>query len=192
MIIPQVKNTEQNARAIFQRIVRSNTTPVIDLDEVLFCAKHRQTLYSKDDVWRGKCGPDQVGQLDLDKYRSKTTRDLVMRDKNLPLLGLVTLLNDAGIDYHVATARVGCTHTLELLKSRGVRPRVLICREGEHDSRKDNVLKADGIRKHFPPCLRSRMILIDDNLSNCNTLRDLGMQVLQITASDQLDIRDLI
>lgn len=187
-----MQNTVENARLLFNMIKREKITPVFDLDEVLFCAKHRQALFSQEHVDAGLCKQDQIGQLDLVHYRDNTTAEAVALDQNLELIKCVHMLNDANICYHVATARVACEHTRALLQARGVRPQLIISRDSDQDHRKDHDLKVQGIEKHFPKCTRSKLMIIDDNLANCNALAAIGLMAIRVVARGTLNIRTLI
>lgn len=150
-----ILNTSHHASELLKHLqANKHVIPVFDLDGVLLDASHRITL-----------NPD--GSLDLDKYRQDTTAANVMMDKNLPLMAVIHALNEVGRDYHVATARVLCTHSQRLLKSRCIFPNKIISR-GENDTRKDWLLKITGIQAEFSQRYFKDILLIDDCPDNCD------------------------
>lgn len=166
-----IDNNKQTANFLIDILaVGREKTVVFDLDGVLLNAGHRIKL-NKD------------GSMDLDQYRVDSTRDNVLKDKNLPLIELVTALNDLGVDYHVATARVLCAASQELLRQRNINPVKTLSRDGEPDRRKDWRLKADKLIESFSPDQLAGMVLIDDCLQNCNMALSLGMMALHVKTS---------
>lgn len=162
-----IKNHVKQANALADALLVSDKTPVFDLDGVLLDASHRIKLHAD-------------GSLDLEHYRSNTTAEQVMRDKDLPLMLAIQKLNVAGKRYHVATARVLCDNTLNLLTSRGILPAIALGREGENDNRRDCELKAQRLASTFTPQQLTNMLLIDDHLPNCQAAIGLGMLAIQV------------
>jgi len=160
-------NTKTSARTIAKALLLSGNTGLIDLDGVLFSAAHRQN-----------CHPD--GSLNLTKYRENSTPEKIAQDQDLPLMELVRILNANNHPYHVVTARVNCASTAKLLHDRGVKPLSVMARSGEHDNRKDSVLKSDHIASNFDLRQRENMTLIDDNLNNCKALIQLGCSAIHV------------
>jgi hypothetical protein len=177
-----IQNHISSIAPILDFILQTKSVPVIDLDEVLFCAKKRQRLYDQSDVENKRCHVDRIGQLDLDHYRAHSNAELIAQDKNLPLIGLVHSLNNLGIEYHVATARVICIHSEKLLLDRRVTPRLLMSRGAVDDYRKDDVLKVDHMKINFCLSERSNLLLIDDNVFNCKAYEREGASALHIVA----------
>ena len=162
-------NTLQSAKRISDHILANpKILPVLDLDAVLLDAGHRITL-----------NPD--GSLDLNTYRKESTYDNIMRDKCLPLMGVVRALNAANRPYYVATARVLCEGSQALLQQRNITPVLAISRQGEKDHRKDWDLKVCGIQEHFSPDQFRKILLIDDCVSNCDAfINALGAWAINI------------
>jgi hypothetical protein len=182
MFINKMQNSTITAIRLFSFIRDRGLTCVFDLDEVLLDAKHRQTIYTQYDAINGVCNADQVGQLDLTKYIAATTADQVALDKNLPLIKLAHMLNHTRTRYHVATARVACEHTRKLLINRSILPCEVISRRDRGDYRKDHILKCEGITQAFGSGRHlKRLILLDDNLLNCEAVRSMGCNSIQIT-----------
>jgi hypothetical protein len=177
-----IQNHISSIGLILAHILETKMIPVIDLDEVIFCAKQRQRLYSQSDVDAKKCHADRIGQLDLDHYLAHSKGHLIAQDKNLPLIGLVHALNELGIEYHVATARVICLHSEKLLKDRKVLPKLIMSRGADGDYRKDDVLKVDHMRLNFCATTRRNLLLIDDNVANCKAYEREGASALHVVA----------
>ena len=149
-------NTADQANLIIKHLEQNpNVIPVWDLDGVLLNASHRIKLHAD-------------GSLDLDQYRLDSTRDNVLKDRCLPLMGVISHLNTIGRVYHVATARVLCAYSKELLEQRSIKPAKIISRQGEGDSRKDWILKVQGVQEQFDPKDFNKIMLIDDCPSNCD------------------------
>jgi hypothetical protein len=177
-----IQNHLDSINPILDFIIQTESIPVLDLDEVLFCAKKRQRLYTQKDVDQKRCHLNRVGQLDLDHYLANTRAHLVAQDKNLPLLGLAHALNDLGIVYHVATARIICSHSAKLLKDRKVKPHLLMSRGFVDDYRRDDVLKVDHMKLNFNTATRKRLLLIDDNVLNCEAYEREGATALHVVS----------
>lgn len=177
-----ISNTTQAANALVAAIIKSGHTPIFDLDGVIFDATHRQHIFNKSDVLAGRCTKEQVGQLDLSKYRANTTAEQVAQDKDLPLIAAIHMLNNKQIPYHVATARVvtKCQHSSKLLSDRGIRPQALICRNGDTDKRGDSKLKVDELVKRFDKRQLENMVLIDDSLGNCKAVNEIGVKSIHV------------
>ena len=176
----KMSNTSLNARWLVAHIIQSGVMPIWDIDHVLLNADHRIKLFDQNDVDNGLVNADQIGALDLDHYRANTVADQVQMDKNLPMLEAVHMLNRNNIQYLVSTARVICEHTRALLADREIKPALLMARHGDTDSRRDHVLKVDNIRSHYSDF--SNLLLIDDNLGNCQAFRNLGANATQVIA----------
>ena len=178
----KIENTPSQALALAQAIIDSGVEPVFDLDGVLLDATHRQSIYTADHVALGICNEDQIGQLDLDAYRAHTTAEKVNQDKNLPLMAVIDKLNQLDVKYHVATARVitRCPHSSKLLKDRGIKPASIMCRDGEHDKRRDSHLKQTKLVAKFSDRQRANMVLIDDSLGNCKAAMQIGMKAIHV------------
>lgn len=146
---------------------RPSLIPVWDLDGVLVDASHRIRL-------------KPCGALDLDHYRQNTTAEQVALDQSLPLLRVVHWLNEQQRPYYVATARVACEHTRNMLNSKQIKPLGIMARLGHEDRRGDAVLKADHFMAGFTPEQRASLILIDDLPSNCEGARACGMLSVQV------------
>lgn len=163
----KVKNTLRAARQLAKHFIKEKTIPVFDLDGVLFDASHRQV-----------CNPD--GTLNLAEYRKNSTAKKIALDRNLPLIRAVKMLNEAGVKYHVCTARVACKHTRKLLADREIKPASIMARNGDGDTRRDFELKGSHFLKSFSTRQRKKMVLIDDNAKNCETARACGMQSIHV------------
>jgi len=173
-------NSIESAFALVALAVAENITVIFDLDAVLLDASDRITLYTDQDVQNGICEPDQIGHLDLDKYRINSTPEQIALDKDLPLIAAVQMFNLYGIPYHVSTARVLCAGTKALLQNRGISPLVMMNRRDESDHRRDNVLKIDNLKKHFHADDVSRLLLVDDNIGNCRAFVDVGAMAMHV------------
>ena len=163
----KIKNTSKQARSLAASIIESGIVPCWDLDGVLLNATHRQI-----------CKPD--GSLDLDKYRENSTAEKIAMDKSLALLEAIDILNANNVPYHVVTARVACRHTLALLEDRNIKPLHIMARSGEHDNRKDAHLKSTHLTANFSLRQRENMVLIDDNLANCDSAIALSMRSIHV------------
>ena len=161
-----ITNNSKNARKLARKIIARNLILNVDLDGVLFCAKHRQLV-------------KQDGSLCLENYRLNSTAEKVALDKSLALLETIKILNSEGVKYNVITARVICPHTQKLLNDRQVFPTRIMARMGEGDNRKDHDLKSMHLSK-FTRATRKRMILVDDNTNNIKAARALGLHTLQV------------
>lgn len=164
-----VLNTTHSAARIIDHLDNNpHIIPVFDLDCVLLDASHRITLNGD-------------GSLDLEKYRADSTIENIMQDKNLPLMSVVHALNYQKRPYHVATARVLCEGSQQLLKVRGVNPQKVISRNGEDDRRKDWDLKVAGIQDNFKPEQFKDILLIDDCTGNCDAfINALGAMAINV------------
>lgn len=163
----KIQNTQLHAISLVRFFVENNITPIFDIDGVLADASHRQI-----------CNPD--GSLNLEKYREMSTAEYIAKDKELPLIEAIKLLNDLEVNYHVCTARVACENTVNWLQSKGINPIRLMARDGEEDTRKDYELKTDKIAMHFTPSQREKMALIDDNIANCEAAKNLGLKAFHV------------
>jgi len=163
----QIVNSKRSAKQLARHIIAKKITPVFDLDGVLIDATHRQNTH-----------PD--GTLNLEHYRENSTAEKIARDSELPLLHTIELLNEAGIRYHVCTARVPCKNTKNWLTQRNVKPARIMGRAGESDHRRDHELKGHHFLKSFSTRQRTKMVLIDDNEKNCQTARSCGLSSVHV------------
>lgn len=162
-----IHNTKHHATRLALSVIQSGITPAIDLDGVLLDARARQL--TKAD-----------GSLCLEHYRENSTPEKIAQDKTLPLIDFVNALNNAGVGYHVITARVACTSTRKLLKDKGINPLSIMARRDENDHRRDYKLKCDHLAANFTQRQRENMVLIDDNLANCKAVQELGLKAVRV------------
>ena len=160
-------NTTKSAYELVNMIVEKNIVPVFDMDGVFIDATHRQI-----------CNPD--GSLNLAKYREMSTAEHISKDKELPLILALQILNDLGVEYHICTARVLCENTRNWLDQRGIKAGVYMGRDGENDSRRDYQLKAQKLSSLFTAEQRANMMLIDDNVNNCKAALEIGLQAINV------------
>jgi hypothetical protein len=163
----KINNTKEQAKELATQIMQTGIIPIWDLDGVLFSAVARQ-LTNKD------------GSLNLDDYRKNSTPEKIARDLPLDLLEAIHILNKNNYPYHVATARVVCPSTAKLLAVNKVTPLKIMGRGGENDSRRDHLLKCDHLISSFSRRERERMILIDDNLNNCEAVTRIGVKAIHV------------
>ncbi len=162
-----LQNTKLSARKLATSLIQSGTVPVFDADGVFLDATHRQI-----------CNPD--GSLNLDKYREMSTREYVMKDKALPLIEAIHILQKNEVAFHICTARVACENTLALLESLNVKPKSIMARRDDNDSRRDYILKTDHLKSKFSDSERANMVLIDDNMANCEAVQKINMQAINV------------
>lgn len=167
----KIKNNEKTARAICDFLDDfPQIQPVFDLDGVIFNADHRVELFAD-------------GSIDLATYRKNSTRQQILADKLLPLASIIGYLNLKNRPYHVATARVLCDSSLELLEMHNIKPQKIISRQGEEDTRKDWLLKTDGLQEKFKPCEFESLFLIDDNQDNVTAFLRAGCLAVEVERS---------
>lgn len=159
------ENTSSAALDILQIILSGEFTPVFDLDGVAIDARHRQAVHVD-------------GSLNLPEYIKNATPENIARDSPLPILYAMQILSKAGVDFHVCTARTLCKGTVNWLHRHGVFPKQVLGRK-DGDTRKDFLLKKDLLLSHFKPQL-SHVLLIDDNLDNCNMAHSIGCSSIRI------------
>lgn len=176
----KIANTSATARALFNSLMVSGVYPCFDLDGVLLDASARQMTFTLECVEAGKCTKAQIGHLNLDEYRKNSTPSKIMKDKSLPLLECIKLLNKANKPYHVLTARVICSGTKRLLNMRDIKPVSLMARSGEHDHRPDPDLKCCHLVSRFSLRERENMVLIDDNLANLKAVQHVGLKAIHV------------
>ena len=162
-----IKNTRRAARELARAIIETGAFPQFDLDGVLLNASHRQA-----------CHPD--GSLNLLKYRENSTPENIALDKEMALIETISILNVHRIKYNVITARVACPSTLARLESAGIRPSIVMARNGEQDRRRDYQLKTDHLVSKFSRRERENMLLIDDNLANCQAVIEIGLKAIHV------------
>lgn len=162
-----LKNTQANAVNLASTLIVSGKVPVFDMDGVFADASHRQI-----------CNPD--GSLNLDKYREMSTAEHVKKDVALHLIKAIHILQEHEKEFHICTARVMCENTLAWLETNGVKPKSIMARSGENDSRKDYRLKTTNLISRFSLKQRENMVLIDDNLDNCRAMKSIAMQAINV------------
>lgn len=163
-------NSTQTAYELINHIVETGITPVFDMDGVFIDATHRQI-----------CNPD--GSLNLEKYREMSTAEHISKDKELPLILALQVLADLGIEYHICTARVLCENTRQWLADRDIKATVYMGRDGENDARRDYQLKAEKLQQNFSREQLLNMVLIDDNVKNCEAAKSIGMAAINVPFS---------
>lgn len=163
----KIHNTSAQARALATSIINSGITCAWDLDGVLLDARHRQLTLSD-------------GSLDLIAYRANSTAEKIAQDKTLALIEAIQILNIAKVPYHVITARVACANTLALLAKHNINPVSVMARQGEEDQRKDHDLKTYHLLNNFSQRQRENMLLIDDNLNNCQAVKQIGLKAINV------------
>lgn len=167
-MIDILKNNSKNARKLALHIIKNKLTPVFDLDGVLIDARHRQNT-------------NEDGTLNLELYRINSTAKMIAKDKALPLLETVRILNAQNVKYHVCTARVICKNVKKWLDENQINPVKLMGRANNLDKRKDSIIKGTHFLGGFSVYSRRRMVLIDDNEKNCDTANACGLQSIHVT-----------
>lgn len=162
-----LKNTVKNAKTLAATLIATGKTPVFDMDGVFADATHRQI-----------CNPD--GSLNLAKYREMSTAEHINKDQELPMIQAIKLLQEQGKEFHICTARIMCENTLNWLKARGIKPKSIMARSHDEDSRKDFRLKTTQLESRFSRRQRENMVLIDDNLANCKAMKTIGMTAINV------------
>jgi hypothetical protein len=163
-----LQNTFENSISLFESIKRDRSIiPVFDLDGVIIDATHRQL--TKAD-----------GSLDLDHYRENSKPSMIEQDRALPFAITLLKLTEAQIPFYVCTARVICKSSKKWLTKRGIKPSMIMSREGENDFRRDHVLKRDHLTKLFTEKELQRSFLIDDNENNLKMASDLKMAAIHV------------
>jgi len=162
-----LQNNKKSATQLAATLIMAKKVPVFDMDGVFADASHRQI-----------CNKD--GSLNLDKYREMSTAEHVSKDKALPLIKAIHLLQEAGVDFHICTARVMCDNTKAWLANNNVKPKSIMARCGENDSRRDYHLKTTHLISRFDFRQLEKMVLIDDNLANCKAVIKIGMQSINV------------
>lgn len=162
-----LQNTFQNALALAHGFLTSDLVPVFDMDGVFADATHRQI-----------CNPD--GSLNLDKYREMSTAEHIAKDEPLPLITALVALSQARKEFYICTARVACENTRAWLANYGIKPVEIFARDGENDARRDYDLKATKLSAAFTAEERMKMILIDDNVANCEAAKRIGMNAINV------------
>jgi len=141
-------------------------TIVFDLDGVVVDARHRQAVL-----------PD--GSLDLEKYKANATYDNVLKDAALPAIQAMQELTRQGKEFYVCTARPACMGTLVWLAKNGCSPSKIFAR-GVKDDRPDYKLKHQKLTDYFTPEKRRDMVLVDDNVKNCEMALSIGMGAINV------------
>ena len=162
-----LNNTKAVAHTLAASLIVSKRVPVFDMDGVFANATHRQI-----------CNPD--GSLNLDKYREMSTLEHVMKDETLPLIEAIKVLQAHKKPFHICTARVMCKNTQAWLLAQEVMPLSIMARRDENDSRRDYILKTDSLSDRFSQKELNNMVLIDDNLANCEAVEKIGMQAINV------------
>jgi FMN phosphatase YigB (HAD superfamily) len=175
-----IKNTRQAAIDLALAIMASGKTACFDLDGVLLDATHRQNVFTAQDVTNGLCSPDDIGALNIDKYRENSTAEKIAQDKTLAMIEAVHILNRNKVKYHVLTARIDCVNTSKLLFNSGILPALTMARQGENDYRRDDELKVSHLLKRFDIRERENMVLIDDNKRNLEAVKHIGLQAIHV------------
>ena len=175
-----ITNTRASAIDLALAIMASGKTACFDLDGVLIDATHRQNVYTAQDVTQGLCGLDDIGALNLNKYRENSTADKIAQDKALAMIEAVHILNRNKVQYHVLTARINCVNTSKLLFNNGITPALTMARLGENDNRRDDDLKVSHLLKRFDIRQRENMLLIDDNQRNLHAVKQIGLQAIHV------------
>ena len=160
-------NTSKSARNLAATLITAKRVPVFDMDGVFANATHRQI-----------CNPD--GSLNLDKYREMSTLEHIMRDEVLPLIEAIHVLQENEAEFHICTARVMCNNTLAWLEANNVKPKSIMARCSDTDSRKDYHLKTTNLQSRFNHKQLLNMVLIDDNMDNCKAAKHLGMAAINV------------
>ena len=162
-----LQNTKATARNLAATLIVSKRVPVFDMDGVFADASHRQI-----------CNSD--GSLNLAKYREMSTLEHVSKDKALPLLEAIHVLQEQKVPFHICTARVMCENTLAWLDSNNIKPKSIMARCSEEDSRRDYHLKTTNLQSRFNHQQLKNMVLIDDNIANCKAVQKIGMQAINV------------
>lgn len=179
-MVMQIKNTFEQGKRLVRSLELSGVEVVFDLDGVLLDARHRQKVWSQEDAQAGLCEPNQVGALDLNHYIANCKPELIHLDEALPLMSMVEYLNRRSITYHVATARVLCSDNMDLLARKAISAQQFLCRDGDHDRRRDCDLKRDKLIHAFGRDYLRGMALVDDCLANCEMADSLGMLAFHV------------
>ncbi len=162
-----LQNTRTAARDLAATLIVSKRVPVFDMDGVFANATHRQI-----------CNAD--GSLNLDKYREMSTLEHIMKDETLPLIEAIHVLQEQNTEFHICTARVMCDNTKAWLEANNVKPKSIMARSSEIDSRKDHRLKTTNLQSRFNRKQLENMVLIDDNLDNCKAAKRLAMNAIHV------------
>jgi hypothetical protein len=162
-----LQNTKKSAIDLAATLIVSKRVPVFDMDGVFANATHRQI-----------CNSD--GSLNLDKYREMSTLDHIMKDEVLPLIEAIHILQKKDKEFHICTARVMCNNTKTWLKAHNIKPKSIMARCSDTDSRRDYHLKTTNLQSRFNLKQLENMVLIDDNIDNCKAAKRLGMQAINV------------
>lgn len=163
-----LNNEAASVAKLLTLILEGGLTPVFDLDGVWLDARHRQAVMSD-------------GSLNLPAYIAASTYENCMLDAQLPLAAIAGALDELNIGYHCLTARPICDGTRDkVLRHIGAKPLSMMGRSGRTDHRRDYQLKHDWLSSAFSEQELSRMIMIDDNIANCEIALTLGMQAVNI------------
>ena len=162
-----LQNTKKSAIDLAATLIVSKRVPVFDMDGVFANATHRQI-----------CNSD--GSLNLDKYREMSTLDHIMKDEALPLIEAIHILQKQDKEFHICTARVMCNNTKTWLKAHNIKPKSIMARCSDTDSRRDYHLKTTNLQSRFNLKQLENMVLIDDNIANCKAAKRLGMQAINV------------
>lgn len=162
-----LQNTKQSARELAATLIVSKRVPVFDMDGVFANATHRQI-----------CNAD--GSLNLDKYREMSTLEHIMKDEVLPLIEAIHVLQENNTEFHICTARVMCDNTKTWLAANNVKPKSIMARCSDTDSRRDYHLKTTNLQSRFDVQQLKNMVLIDDNLANCQAAKRLKMAAIHV------------
>jgi beta-phosphoglucomutase-like phosphatase (HAD superfamily) len=162
-----LKNTLENALQLAATLKVAKVVPVFDMDGVFADATHRQI-----------CNPD--GSLNLDKYREMSTAEHINKDEELPLINALHKLQELSVPFHICTARVMCENTLAWLNNKGIKPKSIMARASDTDTRRDYHLKTTNLQSRFSHQQLKNMVLIDDNLANCQAAKKLGMNAINV------------
>lgn len=141
---------------------------IFDLDHTLLDSSHRAATRAD-------------GSLDLDHWRENSTRELILRDRALPLLPHARRLIGKHAEVIACTARVMSAADYECLRSHGLHFDDVLSRP-EGDNTSDHLLKERLLMAYAMDSGESfyrfarRSIMIDDNKNVLNHLTGLGFR----------------
>ena len=73
-----------------------------------------------------------------------------------------------------------CDNTKTWLKAHNIKPKSIMARCSDTDSRRDYHLKTTNLQSRFNLKQLENMVLIDDNIANCKAAKRLGMQAINV------------